>query len=116
MGSGSFFPHPRFRASGNDDEDRRCAYDCLVRESISDDDLQVIRSYVQQQRALGSSPSQTAREAAIWRSVGVRPCGRPARSARRTLSEVNEPDPFVDPFVDAIPRVRETWQPAKDAK
>ena len=80
------FPHARFRASGKDDEDRLRASDCLVRESISDDDLPVIRSCVQQQHAPVSSPSQAAIEAAIWRSVSVRPA-RTKRSANLERSK-----------------------------
>jgi hypothetical protein len=51
----------------------------LIRESISDEDLQTIRRHVQQQRALGSSRFQAAIEAMNGRCASVRPCGRPAR-------------------------------------
>jgi putative transposase len=54
-----------FFALGSDDEDRRVAYRTLIRESISEDDLQAIRSYIQQWRALGSNPFHAAIESPV---------------------------------------------------
>jgi putative transposase len=51
----------------------------LIRESISDEDLQAIRRYVQQQRALGSPRFQGALEATSECCASVRLRGRPAR-------------------------------------
>ena len=62
-----------FFTLGSDDEDRRSAYRPLIRESISEDELQVIRSYIQQRRALGSNPFHAAIEAPVGRCATMTP-------------------------------------------
>jgi putative transposase len=73
-------PHPIYLALGCDDAERRLAYRELVRQSISDDDLQMIRSYVQQQRVLGTTRFQAAIQAMSGRCASARPRGRPRKS------------------------------------
>lgn len=72
-------PHAHYLALGHNDAERNTAYRHLLRESISDDDLQAIRDHVQQQRALGLPRFQTAIEAMNGRCASVRPRGRPPR-------------------------------------
>ena len=75
--------HAQFLVLGRNDEERSAAYRALVRESISDEDLQAIRDYVQQQRALGSLRFQAAIEAMTGRCASVRSRGRPPNPPAR---------------------------------
>ncbi|MEO7324483.1 MAG: transposase, partial [Dokdonella sp.] len=75
--------HAQFLALGRTDEERSAAYRALVRESISDEDLQAIRDYVQQQRALGSLRFQASIEAMTGRCASVRSRGRPPKPPAR---------------------------------
>jgi putative transposase len=52
----------------------------LLRETLSDDDLAAIRSYLQQQRALGCDNFRAMVEAKTQRFAGTRPAHRPPRS------------------------------------
>ena len=82
-------PHPVYLALGATPQVRSTAYAELVREALSPDDLAVIRMYVQQQRALGSTPFQTAIEAQLGRCARVRPARRPTSAELQT--EVKRP-------------------------
>jgi putative transposase len=72
-------PHPTYLALGPDDATRQLAYRELVRHALSDDDLQAIRTYVQQQRALGTLRFQKAIEAMSGRCASARPRWRPRK-------------------------------------
>jgi putative transposase len=72
-------PHPIYLALGFDDASRQLAYRDLVRHALSDDDLQAIRTYVQQQRVLGTIRFQKAIEAMSGRCALARPRGRPRK-------------------------------------
>lgn len=72
-------PHPAYEALGATSETRGEAYRCLLRETLSDDDLAAIRTYLQQQRALGRDDFRTMVEAKTRRFAGVRPAHRPPR-------------------------------------
>lgn len=73
-------PHPTYTALGDSRGARAAAYSRLLREALADDDLVAIRTYLQQQRALGHQPFQAMVETRTCRFVGVRPAHRPARA------------------------------------
>lgn len=73
-------PHPAYAALGATSEARSEAYRCLLRETLSDDDLAAIRSYLQQQRALGRDDFRAMVEAKTRRFAGIRPAHRPRSS------------------------------------
>ena len=72
-------PHPEYTALGCTAELRVAAYRQLLREALSDDDLKAIRTYLQQQRALGRDEFRAMVEAKTRRFAGVRPAHRPPR-------------------------------------
>jgi putative transposase len=65
---------------GETPRERAAAYLQLLRETLTDDDLAAIRTYLQQQRALGRRPFQAMVEIKTRRFAGVRPAHRPARA------------------------------------
>jgi putative transposase len=72
-------PHRDFLALDRDPVERRAVYQSLFVEAMSDDAIAEIRSYLGQQRALGSERFQRAIERALGRCASVRPAHRPAR-------------------------------------
>ena len=70
-------PHPAFVALGPEPDARAEAYRQLLREALPDEDLAAIRSYLQQQRALGRDNFRAMVEAKTQRFAGVRPPHRP---------------------------------------
>ena len=72
-------PHPAYTALGATPETRAEAYRHLLHETLSDDDLTAIRSYLQQQRALGRDNFRAMVETKTQRFAGVRPAHRPPR-------------------------------------
>jgi putative transposase len=75
-------PHPAYLALGKDKAERCDVYRSLFAEALGPDELDEIRIYVQQQRALGSSRFQAMIEAELGRYAAVRPAHRP----RQTVS------------------------------
>jgi putative transposase len=76
--------HPAYASLGATPTDRAGAYRALLREALSDDDLQAIRTYLQQQRAWGRDDFRAMVEATTRRFAGTRPAHRPpARKADR---------------------------------
>lgn len=73
-------PHPAYTALGHTREARADAYNQLLRETLSDDDLHAIRLYLQQQRALGRDDFCAMVEAKTKRFAGIRAAHRPART------------------------------------
>jgi putative transposase len=73
-------PHPAYASLGENCDARAAAYVQLLRESLADDDLAAIRTYLQQQRALGRSPFQIMVEIKTGRFAGIRAAHRPARA------------------------------------
>lgn len=71
--------HPAYTAIGLTDAERSDAYQALLRETLSDDDLQAIRTYLQQQRALGRDAFKAMVEAKTQRFASTRPAHRPSR-------------------------------------
>ena len=71
--------HAIYSELGNDNAGRGDAYQTLLRETISDGDLQVIRSYLKQQRALGRDDFRAMVEAKTRRFAGIRPAHRPSK-------------------------------------
>ena len=72
-------PHSEYTALASTPEARAKAYRQLLRETLSDDDLKAIRTYLQQQRALGRDDFRAMVEAKTQRFAGVRPAHRPPR-------------------------------------
>ena len=73
-------PHPAYTALGSTPDARAETYRHLLRETLSDDDLIAIRTYLQQQRALGKDDFRDMVEAKTRRFAGVRPAHRPSRN------------------------------------
>jgi len=71
--------HAAYMALGSTEAERGHAYQLLLHEGISDDDLLAIRIYLQQQRALGRDAFKSMVEAKTKRFAGVRPAHRPPR-------------------------------------
>ena len=71
-------PHTTYLNLVGDAKARGDAYRLLLRETISDDDLQAIRDYLKQQRALGRDDFRAMVEAKTQRFAGVRPAHRPS--------------------------------------
>ncbi|MBA2079608.1 transposase [Rhodanobacter sp. PCA2] len=74
-------PHPAYCSLACPGSNRTDTYRCLVYQALSDDDLIAIRSYLQQQRALGRDDFRSMVEAKTQRFAGVRPAHRPSRGA-----------------------------------
>jgi putative transposase len=72
-------PHEQYLQLGRTTEQRCAAYRALFADAIGHDRLEEIRTYVQQQRALGTSRFQAAIEAELQRVAKTRPRGRPAK-------------------------------------
>lgn len=70
-------PHPAYAKLGSSPVERAAAYRSLLREALSDDDLQAIRTYLQQQRAWGRDDFRTMVESRTRRFAGTRPAHRP---------------------------------------
>lgn len=73
--------HPEYTALASTPEARAKAYRQLLRETLSDDDLIAIRTYLQQQRALGDERFQRMVETTLGRHTVYRPRGRPPRAS-----------------------------------
>ena len=69
--------HPAYTALGCEPEARCEAYRLLLREALPDDDLLVIRTYLQQQGALGRDNFRAMVEAKTQRFAGIKPAHRP---------------------------------------
>jgi putative transposase len=80
-------PHAQYLSLAPTAEQRYEAYRELFKTAIDDDRLADIRSYIQQQRALGTTKFQQEIEATIGRCVKTRPAHRPPR---------RHPDPTPD--------------------
>jgi putative transposase len=74
------FPHPAYTTLGATPKARANAYRQLLHEMLSDDDLKAIRTYLQQQRALGRDDFRAIVEAKTQRFAGIRPAHRPPRN------------------------------------
>jgi putative transposase len=70
-------PHPEYIALAATPEARAAAYRQLLHETLSADDLKAIRTYLQQQRALGRDDFRAMVEAKTRRFAGIRPAHRP---------------------------------------
>jgi len=62
--------------------ERAAAYRTLLRDGLSDDDLEAIRIYLHQQRAWGRDDFRAMVEARTRRYAGIRPAHRPRRDNR----------------------------------
>jgi putative transposase len=74
-------PHERYLSLAEREEEHLLAYRQLFANDISQENLEEIRTYVQQQRVLGSSAFQMQVEARLGRYAKARPPHRPRRSA-----------------------------------
>jgi putative transposase len=70
-------PHPAYAKLGASHAERTAAYRSLLREALSDDDLEAIRTYLQQQRAWRRDDFRAMVEAKTHRFAGTRPAHRP---------------------------------------
>ena len=70
---------PRSATWGATDNERGDAYRAMLQETINDEDLTAIRTYLQQQRAYGRDDFRAMVEAKTQRFAGIRPAHRPAR-------------------------------------
>jgi putative transposase len=57
------------------------AYRALLHETLSEDEIQGVRVYLKQQRALGRSDFQAMIEAKTRRFAGIRPAHRPSKAS-----------------------------------
>jgi putative transposase len=73
-------PHLAYLGIHPDPESRQTSYRELVAQGISDDELAVIRTYAQRQRALGTSKFQQAIEFQLGRRAGLGVPGRPRKA------------------------------------
>ncbi|MDE1898372.1 MAG: transposase [Xanthomonadaceae bacterium] len=73
-------PHPAYTALGRTVHERGAAYQALLRETLADGELDGIRDYLQQQRALGHDDFRAWVEAKTRRFAGIRPAHRPPRN------------------------------------
>ncbi len=71
--------HPEYLALGPDPASRAAAYRALLAEAVSEEEVDEIRRYLQQQKALGSDRFRSWVEARTGRFATVRPVGRPPR-------------------------------------
>ncbi|MFZ0869582.1 MAG: transposase, partial [Rhodanobacter sp.] len=72
-------PHPEYLALGGDPTARASAYRTLFDDALPDDLVEEIRSYLQQQKVLGTDRFRSWVEARTGRFAAVRPVGRPPR-------------------------------------
>jgi putative transposase len=70
-------PHPEYTALAATPDARTAACRQLLHETLSDDELKAIRTYLHQQRALGRDDFRSMVEAKTKRFAGVRPAHRP---------------------------------------
>lgn len=73
-------PHTQYLALGSGHEERLRAYRLLFSSDIDSAHLQEIRTYIQQQRALGSPAFQNYIESVLGRYAKARPAHRPRRN------------------------------------
>jgi len=71
--------HPAYLELGASPPERGSAYRALLNETVSDDEMLAIRTYLQQQRALGHDAFKAMVEAKTRRFAGIRPAHRPRR-------------------------------------
>jgi len=75
-------PHRAYSALGTSIVERGRAFQALLHESLSDEAIQEVRAYLQQQRALGRTDFQAMVEAKTHRFAGTRPAHRPRKAAQ----------------------------------
>jgi putative transposase len=75
-------PHEVFLSLAADPKQRGEIYLSWLRASVGDDELQNIRDYMQQERALGSPTFQAMVEKTLGRPASTRAQGRPSRQAQ----------------------------------
>ena len=73
-------PHPLYLAMGNDKAERARAYQRWLDAGIAPDDLQQLRAYASQERALGDARFQRMVETTLGRPASYRRSGRPMRT------------------------------------
>jgi putative transposase len=72
-------PHTRYLSLDLDEEERLRAYRRLFADDITQESLEEIRTYIQQQRVLGSAAFQMQAQARLGRYAKARPPHRPRR-------------------------------------
>ncbi|MCA7892039.1 hypothetical protein [Burkholderia cepacia] len=84
-------PHPSEAALGLTTSERGAAYRTHLHETLSDDNVLAIRTYLQQQRALGNDVFKAVVEAKTQCFAGIRP------SHRHLVG--SKPAPFLEPVL-----------------
>ncbi len=74
-------PHAAYQQIHPDDKSRLACYRSLVAQGIGDDELAMIRTYAQRQRALGTNKFQQAIESQLGRRAGIGVPGRPRKAS-----------------------------------
>lgn len=74
-------PHPLYLAMGSDPNERAHAYQQWLDAGIAPDDLQQLRAYASQERALGDERFQRMVETTLGRPAVCRPRGRPPQAS-----------------------------------
>jgi len=80
-------PHSTYLQMATGPDERQLHYRKLIDDSISGDELEAIRTYIQRQRALGSSRFQEQIERQLQRRAGLGVPGRP-RKERAKVEKV----------------------------
>jgi putative transposase len=81
-------PHPRYIALGSNPVARAAAYRLVLNEGISQDDLAMLRDYLRQERAMGSTRFQSMVEKTLNRPVTLRSPGRPKQRSANSNANV----------------------------
>ena len=74
-------PHANYLALGQSRDERCAAYRTFAMETLSQDDVDAIRTHLQRQHALGPDRFRPAIEAQLSRRAGSAKIGRPSKSA-----------------------------------
>lgn len=74
-------PHPSYQSLGTNSTERQETYREFVRQNISPDELNDIRSHLRCQHAFGSNRFRAAIEAQLGRRAGPAKIGRPRKSS-----------------------------------
>ena len=77
-------PHPAYQSLGSCAAERQSAYRALFDQVLGNDDINDIRAYIQQQRALGNDRFRAMLERKLGRCASVRPAHRPPAPAKPT--------------------------------
>ena len=81
-------PHANHLALGSTRQERCAAYRALATETLSQDDLDAIRTHLQRQHALGPDRFRVVIEAQLQRRAGPAKIGRPRKADKSKVSSL----------------------------